>query len=150
MKNLNSEKELKSKGIDFDLITLTKPVHSVRDVEVACNCTAPEVIKTLVFIGSRPILVVLPGDKMADINKIKELTLEKELRMAKPLEVLKYTGYGVGSVSPFGINSKIKQIADKSIFDVPFLYLGSGKSDILIKMSNNEFIKAFRGDFVSI
>lgn len=148
MKNLNSEKELKSKGINFELITLTKPVHSVRDVEVACNCSVLEVIKTLVFVGSRPVLVVLPGDKMADVNKIKDFVGEKELRMAKPAEVLQLTGYGVGAVSPFGINSNIKQIADKSIFEVPFLFIGSGESNILIKMSKDEFVKAFSGDFV--
>jgi Cys-tRNA(Pro) deacylase len=148
MKNLNSEKELKSNEINFELITLTKPVHSVYDVQIACNCTASEVIKTLVFIGSHPILVVLPGDKMADINKIKNFTGEKELRMAKPAEVLELTGYGVGAVSPFGINSNFKQIADKSIFDIPFLFLGSGESNILIKMSKDEFLKAFRGDFI--
>ena len=63
MNDINSEKELKDKGISYELIILTQPVHSVHDVQVACGCEASEVIKTLVFVGSNPIVVVMPGDK---------------------------------------------------------------------------------------
>jgi Cys-tRNA(Pro) deacylase len=147
---MNSEEELKGKGVDFELISLPQAVHSVQDVQVACNCEAREVIKTLVFIGSSPIVVVMPGDKRADIVKIEKLTGEQNLRMAKPAEVLAATGYGVGSVSPFGIDPKIKLIADKSVLDLSSLFLGSGKCDALIKISQIEFGKAFRGTFTSI
>ncbi len=147
---INSEKELKSKEADFELIHLTQTVHSVHDVQMACKCEASEVIKTLIFIGNNPIVVVLPGDKRANIAKIEEFTGERGLRMAKPAEVLALTGYGVGSVSPFGINPTIKQIADNSILTLSSLFLGSGKSDVLIKISQTEFSKSFRGTFASI
>jgi len=147
---MKSEKELKRLGADFESIALTQPVHSVHDVQVACKCEASEVIKTLVFIGSKPIVVIMPGDKRANVAKIEELTGERGLRMAKPAEVMTVTGYGVGSVSPFGINPEIKQIADNSTLTLDALILGSGKSDALIKINRVEFTKAFRGTFASI
>jgi Cys-tRNA(Pro) deacylase len=147
---MKSERELKDKGVSFELIALTKTVHSVHDVQVACKCDASEVIKTLIFIGSNPVVVILPGDKRANITKIEELIGEQGLRMAKPAEVLSLTGYNVGSVSPFGISHEIKQIADNSVLSLPALFLGSGKSDVLIKINNNEFVKVFRGKFASI
>lgn len=150
MKDMNSEKELRSIGVNFELIPLTRTVHSVHDVQEACKCKALEVIKTLVFIGSNPIIVIMPGDKRANITKIEKLIEEQDLRMAKPKEVITLTGYNVGSVSPFGINSEIKQIADNSILTLPYLFLGSGKSDVLIKISQTEFGKSFRGTFASI
>lgn len=150
MKKMNSETELIDKGADFELITLVNPVHSVHDVQVACKCEASEVIKTLIFIGSNPIIAIMPGDKRANVAKIEEIIGERGLRMAKPAEVLTLTGYGVGSVSPFGINSEIKQIADNSILTLPSLFLGSGKSDVLIKINQSEFAKSFRGIFASI
>ncbi|MFH0775551.1 MAG: YbaK/EbsC family protein [bacterium] len=134
MKDMNSEKELKSIGVNFELVTLTQKVHSVHDVQVACKCEASEVIKTLIFIGSNPIVVILPGDKRVSITKLEELTGERGLRMAKPSEVMALTGYSVGSVSPFGINPVIKQIADNFTLSLPSLFLGSGKSDVLIKI----------------
>lgn len=150
MQNINSEKELKNIGVGFELINLTQAVHSVHDVQVACKCEASEVIKTLVFIGSNPIIVIIPGDKKANIMKIKKITGEQNLRMAKPEEVMNFTGYDVGSVSPFGINSRIKQIADNSVLNLPSLFLGSGKNDVLIKISQSEFVKSFKGNFASI
>lgn len=150
MQNTNSEKELKDMGIKFELIKLTQAVHSVRDVQIACDCEASEVIKTLVFIGSNPIVVIMPGDKKANITKIEKITGEQNLRMAKPEEVMNITGYSVGSVSPFGINPNIKKIADNLILKLPSLFLGSGKNDVLIKISQSEFVKSFKGIFVSI
>jgi len=147
---MNAEKELKAKGVNFELIHLTQTVHSVHDVKVACKCEASEVIKTLVFIGRTPIVVILPGDKRANVAKIETFIGERGLRMAKPEEVKVLTGYSVGSVSPFGIDPEIKQIADDSISTLPSLFIGSGKSDVLIKIAQTEFTKSFRGTFASI
>lgn len=144
------ERELRDKGVNFELVPLTKTVHTVYDVQVACKCEASEVIKTLVFIGRNPVVVIMPGDKRANTAKIEELTGERGLRMAKPVEVMALTGYGVGSVSPFGIDPAIKQIADNSVLALSSLFLGSGKSDVLIKISQTEFGKSFRGIFASI
>ncbi len=150
MEKINSEKELKDRGIDFELIPLTKKVHTVHDVQVTCKCEASEVIKTLVFIGSNPVVVIMPGDKRVNIAKLEKLAREHGLRMAKPAEVMALTGYDIGSVSPFGINPAIKQIADDSILTLSSLFLGSGKSNILIKISQVEFGKSFRGIFASV
>ena len=149
MEKISSIKELRDKGINFELIHLTQAVHSVHDVQIACKCESLEVIKTLIFIGKNPV-VVLPGDKRANIAKIETLTREQGLRMAKPTEVMTLTGYSVGSVSPFGINPVIKQIADNSTLSLPSLFFGSGKNDVLIKMNQAEFSKSFRGIFASI
>lgn len=150
LRNISSAQELEKIGVNFDLIPLTQSVHSVKDVQEACNCKTAEVIKTLVFVGDTPVIVVLPGDKMANLEKIKKVVGGQSLRMAKLEEVVNLTGFSVGSVSPFGINSEIKQIADNSILNLSSLFLGSGKSDVLIKINQTEFKKAFRGVFASI
>lgn len=150
MEDINSKKYLESMGVCFELIVLTQAVHSVHDVQIACKCEASEVIKTLVFIGSNPIIVIMPGNKRANITRIEELTGEQSLRMAKPEEVMAITGYSVGSVSPYGISAEVKQIADNSILTLPSLFFGSGKSDVLIKINQIEFVKSFLGKFASI
>ena len=150
MKNMKSEKELMDKDINFELISLTQSVHSVRDVQKICKCEAQEVMKTLIFIGSNPIIVIMPGNKMANIEKINSITGDQNLRMATPNEIIKFTNYNVGSVSPFGINSDIKQIADNTISTLSYLFFGSGKNDVLIKISQTEFNKSFQGIFASI
>jgi len=150
MQSLTSAQELEKTGINFTLIPLSQSVHSVQDVQNACNCKAEEVIKTLVLIGKNPIIVMLPGNKKADLEKIKIVIGEEALRMAKPDKVIKITGFSVGAVSPFGIISDVRQIADNSIMDLSDLFLGSGKSDVLIKIGQDDFKNAFRGSYASI
>ena len=142
--------ELESMGAQFEIIELAQSVHSVSDVEKACGCQTAEVIKTLLFIGRKPIMVVLPGDKRAEVGKIKGLLNEDSLRMATKEEVLALTGYAVGSVSPFGISSEIEQVADESIRSLSSLIMGSGKNDTLIRLEMPEFNKTFRGSFSPI
>lgn len=141
---------LERAGVQFEIIPLEQSVHSVRDVEIACKCKTEEVIKTLLLIGNEPVMVVLPGDKKADMEKIKRTLSETSLRMATKDEVLNLTGYTVGSVTPFGINPSVKQIADESVLLLTSLILGSGKSDVLIKLNQSEFGKAFQGTFAPI
>ena len=148
---MESKKELKNKKVVFELIPLNQVVHSVNDVQTACKCEVSEIIKTLVFtIGNNPVIIILPGNKRANIAKIENILGEKGLRMAKPDEVKKFTGYIVGSVSPFGIEPKIKQIADNSILNLSSLLFGSGENDVIIKISRTEFSKAFEGIFAQI
>jgi prolyl-tRNA editing enzyme YbaK/EbsC (Cys-tRNA(Pro) deacylase) len=147
---MKSEEELKNKGVIFESIILTQVVHSVHDVQMVCKCRESEVMKTLVFVGNNPIIVIMPGSKKANIAKIERYTGEKNLRMAKPSEVISITDYTVGSVSPFGINPKVKQIADDSVRNLPFLFLGSGKGNTLIKLNQVEFKKAFQGVFAPV
>ena len=147
---MNSEKELKALKVSYELIVLDTPVHSVKDVQLICGCKEEEVIKTLVFVGVDNVIVLVLGNKKADIGKVRGLMRDKELRMAKAEEVKAITNYSIGSVSPFGIEPYIKQIADSEILNLPFLYLGSGKSDVVIKMSQSEFRKSFMGLFASI
>ena len=69
MQSIGSAQELEKTGVHFDLILLEQSVHSVQDVQKACSCESAEVIKSLVFIGKNPLMILLPG------NKPRQLTL---------------------------------------------------------------------------
>lgn len=141
--------ELLNNHINFELISVPKFVHTVEDVQKACNCTKQVVIKSLLFVGHEPVMVLMPGDKQVDLIKLKELVNDLALKMAKPEEVIELTGYKVGTVSPFGL-SGIVEIADASIKTLSELIVGSGKSDTLIRIPAAEFQKVYKGKFESV
>lgn len=62
-----------------------------------------EIIKTLIFIGKRPIAVLCPGDTSVETERLEEI-LETDVRMADPQEVKEETGYVIGGVSPFDLD----------------------------------------------
>ena len=61
-----------------------------------------QIIKTLIFIGEKPIAVLCPGYTSVETKKLVEI-LETEVRMANPDEVEEETGYVIGGVSPFDL-----------------------------------------------
>lgn len=62
-----------------------------------------QIIKTLIFIGERPVAVLCPGDTSVETDKLEEV-LETGVRMANPDEVTEETGYIIGGVSPFDLD----------------------------------------------
>lgn len=148
--NLKSTTELINKGVSFEEIVVPGGVHTVEDVERACQCFKAEVIKTLLFVGQKPVLVIMTGNKKVDMEKLKRVCGDNSLRMANKGEVSNLTGYAVGTVSPFGIRGNLEVIADQEVRSLVSLIMGSGKDDTLLKMSQANFTNAFSGTFAPL
>lgn len=73
-----------------------------------------EIVKTLIFIGDRPVAVLCPGDTSVSEEKLENI-LDSEVRMARPEEVKEATGYIIGGVSPFDLD--IDVFMEESILD---------------------------------
>ena len=91
--NLKSTAELVKIGALFETIMIPNGVHTVEDVERACNCAKPKVIKTLLFVGRKPVVVLITGDKKVDVEKLKKVRGDDSLRMANKGEVSSITGF---------------------------------------------------------
>jgi Cys-tRNA(Pro) deacylase len=74
-----------------------------------------QIIKTLIFIGERPVAVLCPGNTSVETEKLEEI-LETDVRMANPEEVTEETGYIVGGVSPFDLD--IPVYMEENILDM--------------------------------
>ncbi|MBU1205278.1 MAG: YbaK/EbsC family protein [Nanoarchaeota archaeon] len=148
---MKSTDYLKSKNIEFKIIHLNKIPRTAQDVERIYGCPLHQVLKTLIFIGkTEPVIVVLPGDKRADMDKLKEVTKGNNLRMAKPDEVEEITGYTIGGISPFGIEKNVKKIIDESVFKIKTVNIGSGKAEIGIELDSEELRRAWDGIIANI
>jgi len=143
---MKSIEYLKSKNIEFKIIELKEIPRSAQDVERLYGCPLHQVLKTLVLIGDRePVLVVVPGDKRVNIEKLKKVAKQNSFRMAKPDEVQNITGYSIGGVTPFGAKSNIQKVIDQSIFQEKTINIGSGKAEIGIEMSSESLRKVWDG-----
>ena len=137
---------LKSKKITFKIISLNEIPRTAQDVERLYGCRLNQVLKTLVFIGeSEPVIVVLPGDKKVAMTRLREVTKQNNLRMAKPNDIERITGYTLGGVSPFGIEKNIMKIIDESVFTIKTVNIGSGKAEIGIELRSQELKKVWDG-----
>ncbi|MBN8640679.1 MAG: hypothetical protein J0L86_02615 [Flavobacteriales bacterium] len=145
-------KYLREQNIKFNEIVLENEVHSVNDVANLVQCDANEVLKALVFISNEfCVLVIINGAN--NLNKEKlEIQIQQKVKLADKTKVFEVTGFEVGTVSPFILNTKnnFKVIASNSILRNRQFFIGSGTKNVLIQINKEEFFKVFKGQFIDL
>ena len=147
---MTSLEYLKSKKIQFKEIHLTAIPRTASEVVQIFGCPIQQVLKTLIFIGKKPILVVLQGNKKADIDKIKKLTNDMQIRMATPSEIKDLFNVEIGNLSPFMQLKQGIKIIDVAIFSLDTVNTGSELPGIGIEITIPELRNAWEGQIGNI
>jgi Cys-tRNA(Pro) deacylase len=93
---------LKKEGLEDARFIVHPKAETVDEHTENTGVDEEQIIKTLIFIGERPVAVLCPGDTSVETKKLEEI-LDTDVRMAKPEEVTEETGYVIGGVSPFDL-----------------------------------------------
>jgi prolyl-tRNA editing enzyme YbaK/EbsC (Cys-tRNA(Pro) deacylase) len=72
------------------------------------------------------VLVLASGDRKVDQSAVARVVEASAVRLAKPSEVLKITGYTVGGVPPLGHPRPIRTVIDPRLFDHAIVYAAAG------------------------
>jgi Cys-tRNA(Pro) deacylase len=102
-----------------------------------------EVIKTIVMQTDdrRPLIVLMHGDREISTKELARAIGAKTVSPCAPDLAQKQTGYQVGGTSPFGTRRALPVYIEKSIFDLPRIYINGGKRGFLVAIDPND-IKA--------
>jgi Cys-tRNA(Pro) deacylase len=95
------------------------------------------VIKTLIFETSekKPLIVLMHGDRQVSTKNLARLLNVKSVVPVAPEKANKLTGYLVGGTSPFGTKTKMPVYAEKTIFNLPQIYINGGKRGFLMAIN---------------
>lgn len=93
---------VEKEGLDADFVVHAKS-ETVEESAENTGVDEKEIVKTLVFVGERPVAVLCPGHTSVSESKLEDI-LDSSVRMARPDEVEDATGYFVGGVSPFDLD----------------------------------------------
>ena len=75
---------LEKQNVKFRKIHLDEIPRTAQDVERIYGCPLHQVLKTLLFIGKKSVIVVLPGDRKVNLQKLKEISKDEALKLATP------------------------------------------------------------------
>jgi len=94
------------------------------------------VIKTLVMQSSprEPLIVLMHGDCEVSTKQLARALGVKAVANCDAAVAQKHTGYQVGGTSPFGTRARLPVYAEKTIFDLPRIYINGGKRGFLVEM----------------
>lgn len=97
-----------------------------------------------------PLLVLMHGDREVST---KELARVIGVRSVTPCEretAQRHTGYLVGGKSPLGTRKQLPVYAERTIFDLPMIYINGGKRGFLVSIAPGDLRDALTIAEVSV
>ena len=94
------------------------------------------VVKTLVMEADarKPLIVLMHGDREVSTKQLARHLGVKSVRPCDPQTAQKHTGYLVGGTSPLGTRTRLPVYAERTIFELPVIYINGGKRGFLVSI----------------
>ncbi|HZP91858.1 MAG TPA: Cys-tRNA(Pro) deacylase [Burkholderiales bacterium] len=121
---------------------------SARELGVAEHA----VVKTLVMEdGERnPLIVLMHGDLKVSTKELARAIGVKSVRPCAPEVASRHTGYLVGGTSPFGVRRKMPVFMEKTILDLPKIYINGGRRGYLVGISPQDVVRLLQPVLVQV
>jgi Cys-tRNA(Pro) deacylase len=115
---------------------------------------APEhaVIKTLIMEddAKHPMIVLMHGDREVSTKNLARHLGVKTVAPCTPVVADRHSGYQVGGTSPFGTRRAMPVYLQRTITDLPYLYVNGGRRGYLVGMAPADLIRVLQPDAVDI
>ena len=104
------------------------------------------VIKTLVMEDDRgnPLLVLMHGDREVSMKNLARLLGVKSIAPCAPATADRHSGYQVGGTSPFGTRRAMPVYMQRSIVELPYVYINGGRRGYLVGMAPTEIVRVLK------
>ena len=127
-------------GMDHQVVRHGR-VNSLEEAAILRGVDPSAVIKTMVVrIGEDDyIFVLVPGDRVIDWPKLRDVIGERRLSMPNADEALSVTGYARGTITPFGAKRPWPVFADERLTDRS-VSIGGGAHGVSITINGTALI----------
>ena len=112
----------------------------------ALGVPAAEVVKTLVMQDeeARPLIVLMHGDRTVSTKNLARQAGRKSVEPCAPEVAQRHTGYPVGGTSPFGTRKEMPMFIERSILELPEIYVNGGRRGLLVRVRTADLAGALR------
>jgi Cys-tRNA(Pro) deacylase len=101
------------------------------------------VVKTLVMEddAAKPLIVLMHGDCKVSTKELARQIGCKKIEPCKPEVANRHTGFLVGGTSPFGTRKALPVYVERSILDLPTIYINGGRRGYLVSLTPPELCR---------
>ncbi|MDQ1611923.1 MAG: hypothetical protein QOG00_1854 [Pyrinomonadaceae bacterium] len=94
------------------------------------------IVKTLIMEteARKPLVVLMHGDREVSTKNLARSIGVKSVQPCDPAKAQKHTGYLVGGTSPLGTRARLPVYAERTIFELPKIYINGGKRGFLVSI----------------
>lgn len=114
------------------------------------NVSEHAVIKTLIMEdeNGNPLIVLMHGDRKVSTKELARQTGHKRIDPCRPEVANRHSGYLVGGTSPFGTRKPMPVYMEKSILDLPLIYINGGRRGYLVGIHPHDIVRCLKPEFV--
>lgn len=144
---------LTNTNIPFRLFFHTSQPISLEEAARQRKQSVYQVVRSILFRTPKSsyIMVLAPGPKQISWKSLRDYLHVRRISLATPEEVRTVTGYLIGTVTPFGIPSSIRLIADISLKQMGEISIGSGQQQIAVILNASEMFSVLPNvEFLSL
>ncbi len=101
------------------------------------------VVKTLVMEddGGEPLVVLMHGDREVSTKALARQLGKKVIQICKPEVANRHSGYLVGGTSPFGTRRAMPIYVERTILDLPRIYVNGGSRGFLVGIAPADLVR---------
>lgn len=110
------------------------------------NVAEHAVVKTLVMEdeNKKPLIVLMHGDRKVSTKELARQLGAKKIAPCTPEDAHRHTGYMVGGCSPFGTKKQLPICMEKSILDLPLIYINGGQRGYLVGVHPHDILRVLQ------
>ncbi len=110
------------------------------------NIDEHAVVKTLVMEdeNAKPLIVLMHGDRKVSTKELARQIGCKKVEPCKPEVANRHTGFLVGGTSPFGTKKQMPIYIEKTILDLPLIYVNGGRRGYLVGVHPHDILRVLQ------
>jgi prolyl-tRNA editing enzyme YbaK/EbsC (Cys-tRNA(Pro) deacylase) len=142
---------LRAAGAEGRIEEFASGTSTAQDAAAAVGCELRRIVKSLVFdCDGSWVVVLVPGDRRADADKVARATSSSRARVAGAAQVVAATGYEPGAVAPVGLTGVQRVLLDQRIPADGLLWVGAGSAKHMAGLPAPELLRVTRAELVDV
>jgi Cys-tRNA(Pro) deacylase len=109
-------------------------------------------VKTLVMEDERraPLIVLMHGDRSVSTKNLARQAGAKRIEPCRPDVAQRHSGYQVGGTSPFATRKAMPIYLEKTVLDLPKIYVNGGRRGYLVGMAPSDLARVLNPVVVEV
>ena len=129
-----------------------EPHGGTRASSEALGVDEHAVVKTLIFEDEsrKPLCILMHGDREVSAKQLARIIGCKSVAPCTPEVADRHSGYQVGGTSPFGLRRAMPIYMERSIVDLPTIYINGGARGFLVAIDPREAARVLAPTLVDV
>jgi prolyl-tRNA editing enzyme YbaK/EbsC (Cys-tRNA(Pro) deacylase) len=149
--SLNVHNRLQELDVPHEIFKLSGQAGNLERAAAALGLEPSQIAKVELFhLDGEPVMVVIPGDREVDEEKLKAITGAMEIFPIAIEDIPSLTGYPASALPPVAHKIQMQAYIDYYTLREDVVYTGSGEPAAILKIRSYDLVRATGGETVDL